>query len=275
MNDNLSKTVSILGCGWLGLALAESLVKKGHNVKGSAHTPEHLEPILNLGAKPYQIGFTPELNKDADISFFESEILISCIPPRRRNDIATYYPQQIEALAKAAITNGVKKIIFISSTSVYPNTQSSVNEENTLPPEKESGKALILAENLLLQNNSFETTVIRFGGLIGYDRHPGRFLAGGKALKNGNVPVNLIHRDDCIGIIESIISKDIWQETFNACAPEHPTRKEFYTLAAQKAGLSEPEFISSTENNYKLIDIQKLKNKLQYQFIYNNPLETI
>ena len=54
----------------------------------------------------------------------------------------------------------------------------------------------------------FNTTVIRFGGLIGYDRMPGKFLTGKKDLPNGDAPVNLIHRDDCVQIIYQIIKNE-------------------------------------------------------------------
>jgi nucleoside-diphosphate-sugar epimerase len=59
-----------------------------------------------------------------------------------------------------------------------------------------------------LQGNSrFKTTILRFGGLIGEDRNPIRFLAGRENLENPDAPINLIHQTDCIGIILRIIEK--------------------------------------------------------------------
>lgn len=269
------KRISILGCGWLGLALAELLIKKGYSVKGSVTEQAHVKELQNRGIDAFKIAFMPTLNADADLSFFECDVLISCIPPKRQADIAIYYRNQINALIEAVNVGGVTNIIYISSTSVYPNTKTKVTEDELSEPKKESGKALVLAEQLLMTSVLFKTTTLRFGGLIGYDRHPGRFLAGGKNLKNGDVPVNLIHRDDCIAIIEKIIKNEIWQEVFNACCPEHPTRKEFYIYAAQKAGLAEPEFTPGDNEEFKLVDSSKLMHQLPYTFIYNNPLETI
>ncbi len=269
------ESISILGCGWLGLALAESLVKQGFEVKGSVMNEEDLDSVSQIGAKAFKIALAPNLNNDADTSFFQSDVLISCIPPKRREDIEAYYPKQIENLIEHAKQAEVKKILFVSSTSVYPNTRNVVKENDILSPDKASGRALIQVEQMLMNENAFDTTVLRFGGLIGYDRHPGRFLAGRKELKNGNVPVNLIHRDDCIEIIQEILKQNCWNEVFHACCPEHPTRKEFYQKAAEHTSLELPEFKDELESEYKLVDPSKLIDSLNYEFIYKNPLNTI
>src|SRR5690606_15302388 len=109
-------------------------------------------------------------------------------------------------------------------------------------PETDSGKAMLAAEALFSENPAFQTTVIRLGGLIGPGRHPGRFFSGKKNVPNGMAPVNLIHLDDCIGLIEAVIEKNIWNGVFNACAPQHPSRQEFYSNAAKSAGLPLPHF---------------------------------
>ncbi|WP_258929290.1 hypothetical protein [Flavobacterium davisii] len=37
--------ISLLGCGWLGLPLAESLIKKGYEIKGSTTNLDKI-PLL-------------------------------------------------------------------------------------------------------------------------------------------------------------------------------------------------------------------------------------
>ena len=274
-NTSKLQRISILGCGWLGLALAKKLLAQGFDVKGSVMQKENLQELREVGIKAYHVVLNPHLEECSDNDFFDTDLIICSIPPKRRDDIETYYPKQIESIKQEVQKHNVKKILFISSTSVYPNTLDKVNENLQLTPEKASGKALIKAEEILTQSNSFETTILRFGGLIGYDRHPGRFLSNKKKLKNGLVPVNLIHQDDCVKIISEIIRQNIWGEIFNACCPEHPTRKDFYQEAARAAGLPEPEFDNDKQLNYKWVDSSKLINTLHYQFIYPNPLDTI
>jgi nucleoside-diphosphate-sugar epimerase len=110
---------------------------------------------------------------------------------------------------------------------------------------------------------------------MGYDRKPGNFFPVGKKIPNPDGYVNMIHRDDCIGIITKIIKKEIWDETFNACADTHPTRREFYTSAAIELGKDTPKFEESNLSEYKIVSNQKLKTILDYQFKYPNILNII
>lgn len=265
------KRISILGCGWLGLPLAEHLLKRGFTVKGSVTSSHKFDLLTYSGVRPFRLLLNEFSVEVSDPGFFEADVLIVSIPPRRTEAIERIFPAQIGQLIPFILRYKIEKIIFISSTSVYPENGRNAIEDDILQPEKDSGKALILAENLLINQPEFKTTVIRFGGLIGADRNPARFLQ-----KNGkpvsNVPVNLIHLDDCIGIISGIIEKELWGETLNACCPEHPLKKEFYGKAAEISGFSIPEF---TEENgeFKLVDSSKLIRLLDYSFIYKSPLD--
>jgi len=125
-------------------------------------------------------------------------------------------------------------------------------------------------EQLLQSNLNFKTTVLRFGGLIGEDRHPVRFLAGRKNLDNPNAPINLIHQKDCIGIIQKIIELDCWNETFNAVTPYHPSRKEYYTQKAKERNLDLPEFNNDKFSIGKTIASSKIEVVLDYAFVNLN-----
>ena len=49
------KKIAILGCGWLGLPLATSLLSKGYEVKGSTTSESKLDVLKNAGISPFQI----------------------------------------------------------------------------------------------------------------------------------------------------------------------------------------------------------------------------
>jgi len=163
----------------------------------------------------------------------------------------------------------------VSSTSVYQNTNDWVTESLENKPEKASGKAILAVEQILQSHVKENLTILRFAGLIGYDRAPGRFLANKKEVLNGNTPVNLIHLDDCIGLIDSIISKNVWGTIINGCADEHPLRETFYTLAAKKIGLVPPEFKHSESIQFKKISNTKSKSILNYTYKYPDPLTLV
>ncbi len=265
------ESVSILGCGWLGLPLAESLLERGYRVKGSTRNFAHLSNLKPKGIEPYYISLNPYVIGRNISEFLSSEVLILNFPPERREDIESYHVTQIEHLIYELKYSPVSKIVFISSTSVYPNLNREVVEKDSVSPEKPSGRALLSVERLLLGSGDFETTVIRFGGLIGYDRKPGRFLSGRKGLTGGDSPVNLIHRDDCIGVIETIMDKGVWGENFNACADMHPKRKDYYSEQARIGGFDPPEFKEDEASDHKIVSSAKLKSHTGYEFKYPDP----
>lgn len=265
------RTVSILGCGWLGVPLGRFLADRGFMVKGSVTNANKFDSLKTAGILPFRVMIDESGIETDNTSFFETDVLIISIPPRRIEGIERIFPAQIAQLIPVILKYEIRKVIFISSTSVYPENRQKAKETDVLSPDKASGKALVVAENLLRNLIDFETTIIRFGGLIGADRNPARFL-----LKSGvpvaNVPVNLIHQDDCIGIIAAIINQELWGETLNACCPEHPMKRDFYGKAAEISGLPLPD-ISDVDEDYKIVDSSKLKRLLKYKFKYKSPLD--
>lgn len=263
--------ISILGCGWLGLPLAKHFLENGFEVNGSVTSPEKFEKLSKAGISPFRIVLQDTDSIVDDFSFFDCDVLIVSIPPRRIAGIENVFPAQISQLITLVLKAKIRKVIFISSTSVYADQRQIAKETDVLFPEKDSGKGLVVAEELLRGQFGFETTILRFGGLIGADRNPARFLLK-SARSIPNAPVNLIHQDDCIGIISEIVNLEIWNETLNACCPEHPFKKEFYEKAAQISGLPEPE-IGEVSGEYKIVDISKLTGLLNYQFKYPDPMD--
>lgn len=263
--------ISILGCGWLGVPLAKHFIEKGFTVKGSVTTSEKFDLLRHSGILPFQIVLNDSEVTVDDFHFFDCDILIFSIPPGRSSGNSENFPKRILQLIPLILKAGVSKVIFISSTSVYPENLQIARENDWSVPDKESGKALLQAENLLKEQTGFETTIIRFGGLIGADRNPARFLVRSSGTV-ANAPVNLIHQDDCIGIISAIVGKGLWNETLNACCPEHPLKADFYRKAAQISGLPEP-LISDGVENHKIVDSSKLIHLLNYRFIYSSPMD--
>lgn len=267
--------ISILGCGWLGLPLGKYLSQKGFQVNGSVTSTEIFPVIEQAGIAPSLLTLSPELSGDNLEDFFSCDVLIISFPPERRADITDYLPLQFRELIAQVNKSKVRKVIFISSTSVYPDVNREVYEHENLLPTKSSGIALKEVENMLQKEKGFVTTILRFGGLIGYDRLPGRFLALKRDVPNTHAPVNLIHRDDCIEIIYQVISQEKWGEVFNACADEHPLKSNYYYQAALSKGLEPPVFSDQGESRYKIVNSDKLKKALNYTFIYPDPIEIL
>lgn len=272
--NKIENTISILGCGWLGLPLAEFFIKNQYFINASVQKTEKFKLLTSLGITPYHIQLNPHININYEKSFFDSKTLIINFPTKNRKDIIDYHSQQIISLIKEIKLAPVENVIFVSSTSVYTNVNSLIDETEDKIPKSETGKALRIAEDLFLSEKSFRSTIIRFGGLFGYDRKPGRFFAGKKQIKGGEAPVNLIHRDDCIGIIHHIIKNNYWNDIYNACCPQHPKKSDFYLQAAKLEGFDLPEFTNSLEQ-FKIINSEKLINKTGYKFKFSNPIDAL
>ena len=267
----MAKTISILGCGWLGTALGKNLMWKGYTVKGSVASAASYNALETTGIGTFHIKVEPESMTVDYSSFFNADVLVISIPPKRIENIEEIFSKQISQIVQYIQKQKIKKVLFISSTSVYESTNRKVKEGDEGNPEKPSGKALLKAEKMLMNLPGVQTTILRFGGLIGANRNPARFLLKAKEVA-GSSPVNLIHRDDCVQIITELIEKDVWGEVFNACSPGHPTKKEFYSKAAEVSQLPAPEFTEQKEN-YKIVVSDKLIQRLNYSFRYPNPLD--
>ena len=254
--------ISILGCGWLGLPLAKKLLDEGYAVKGSTTSPEKIDLLKAAGIEPFKItlstdGIAGEINH-----FLGSDILIIDIPPKAAQGRFT---DKIKTLLPCLERSSISQILFISSISVYAENAGEVNEETPANPETENGKQLLEAEAILRDNIHFRTTILRFGGLVGNDRHPVKFLAGREKVPNPDAPINLIDAEDCIGIICRIIESGKWGETYNAVAPFHPTRKTYYTQKAAEFDLPAPGFAQDNATG-KIVSTQKITDELGYDF---------
>jgi NAD dependent epimerase/dehydratase family enzyme len=81
---------------------------------------------------------------------------------------------------------------------------------------------------------------------------PGRFLSGKKDIPDGLSPVNLIHLEDCTGLLLTLIETGQEAKILNAVAPHHPTKRDFYTPAARNEGLPAPEFVAE-KKSWKIV----------------------
>ena len=250
------KNVSILGCGWLGKPLALSFLEDGYHVKGSTTSVDKLTTLEALEIEPYLINI--EDFEEYDF-FLNSDILIIAITSKNTD--------AFEELISQIQASSIQKVIFISSTSVYPSLNRVVTEaDSTLKTP------LTEIENMFRKNTFFETTIIRFAGLFGKDRHPSNWFSEGRKITQPKGFVNMIHQEDCIEIIHEIINQNCWGQTFNACSNDHPTRELFYTKAKIAKGLAVPEFAEAEKEQWKIISANKLQQMLNYTFIHDDLL---
>ena len=251
--------VSILGSGWLGLPLAKDLIQQGYPVRISTRKTEKLVSFEQFGATPYIVDIDQALFPKA---FFESDILICNITSKNQAG----FDKLIEHIADSQIQH----VLFISSSSIYLNANAVVTEDGDA---EDTDNVLFQIEQTFQSCPHFDTTILRLSGLIGYQRHPGRFFSNGKVVPQPDAPVNLIHRDDCIKLISQILEQSAWGDVFNGCADTHPTKRQFYSHARHLLGEHPPTFSDQTLGQTKTVSNAKIKQRLGYHFIYPDVMQ--
>jgi nucleoside-diphosphate-sugar epimerase len=261
------KNIGILGCGWLGLPLAKSFVKDGYQVKGTTTSEEKISLLLENNITPFIITLKENEIEGNIIDFLNNvEVLVIDIPPKLRRENKENFVAKIKTLVPYIEKALVKKVLFISSTTVYNDTDNHVTEDIIPNPKTEAGIQLLECETILQKNTHFKTTIVRFAGLIGEGRNPARFLSGKTNLENPDAPINLIDLVDCIGILKKIIENEHWDQTFNAATPFHPSREAYYTQKAIDMNLPLPIFNHDHLSVGKEISSHKIIHVLEYQF---------
>jgi len=240
--------------------LAEHFILLGHLVKAWATTESRLPELRCIKADPFIIDIgKPSSNFQ---TFLQADILIVNIPNKNTDN----FSDLIQEIGKSE----VRKVLFVSSISVYENRNKTISESNG---EESKQNPLSAIEAMFRKSNKFQTTIVRFGGLSGYSRNPGKFFRNGRLVRDSDSNVNLIHRDDCIKIISQIVEQNIWDEDFNCCADTHPTKREFYTQATKQIGAPAPDFDESGGMSFKIISNQKVKRILNYSFLHPDLME--
>lgn len=245
--------IAIIGCGWLGMALANELNQKSFQVIGSTTSQEKLAQISSIGAEAVLFQLDPMPKGEHFQKLFDCKSLIINIPPASRSNPPEFYQEQIKYL-KYMINNSsvVQRVIFISSTSYYPNTNEIVNEDTPYDFDKGSNKSVVWAEQEIEQINK-ELIILRCGGLLGHDRIPGKYFAG-KETSGKNNPTNYIHRDDVIHEISNLLETTDWPKIKNMVHPAHYKRKEVVEAMSKKYGFERPHWKSPDRTATKTVE---------------------
>ena len=177
----------IAGHGYVGRELARQATKVGHEVTA-------LSKSGGDGARACDLSNCASVLTLADA--VAPGTIIHCASSGRGGADA-YRAVFLEGSRNLLATFPEARLIFVSSTSVYGQTDgSTVTEDSETLPGRETGRILLEAEEVVRQSGG---TVARLAGIYG----PGRsvilqkFLAGQAIIEeDGRRILNQIHRDD-------------------------------------------------------------------------------
>ncbi|REG77567.1 NAD-dependent epimerase/dehydratase family protein [Algoriphagus antarcticus] len=263
--------ISIIGLGWIGQPLAHLLQNNGHAVVGSTTSVEKQTKLVNQGLEAFQFELIPFPQGKGFQELFTSEVLVINIPPRSRTTNGEMYLEQLKFLRSMVDQSKIQKVIFVSSTGVYPdqNQEEAYTEAEQITPKTTGNITLLKGETSFM--GCKELTIVRFGGLLGDDRIPGKYVAGREDV-NGNTRVNFIYRNDAARMLSWIIENELWNEIYNGVAPIHSLRKDIYERNVVELGLEAPKSYSNPPEGFdRLVSGEKIL-KSGFTFDYPNPL---
>ena len=267
------KTISIIGFGWIGEPLGFFLREKGFRVLGSTTSLEKAEKLKSRGLEAIRFSLNPHPEGVGFNALFQSEILVVNIPPRSRTGNGEFHLEQIKYLRGLLDNSTVKQVIFVSSTGVYPELISTEKyaEDFPLSHENTGNDTIFRAEELMEKDRNYRLTIVRFGGLLGDDRVPGKYFSG-KENVAGHTRVNFIHSVDAVRLLAWVIEKELWNETFNGVAPIHPLRRDIYEKNAVELGIAPPaSYQNEADGKDRLIDSSKIL-ATGFEFEFPDPL---
>lgn len=263
--------LSIIGLGWLGAPLAERLQQAGFEVRGSTTTPEKIALLRQKGIEAHLLTLDPAPNGSLQ-PLLDADYLVVNVPPKAGKQGDDFHPEQMRLIADQVRTSRIKHVLYVSSTSVYPELNREMVETDVVTPEQSAAPALVQAEQTWLALGPERTiTIVRCAGLMGDRRIPGKYVAG-RTVDSGDVPVNYLHQTDAVGLLTAVIEQ-AFLGTFNAVAPQHPTREAIYRKSCADFGYALPTFVSPAEPvPFKVINGDKLTQATGYSFMYPDPL---
>jgi nucleoside-diphosphate-sugar epimerase len=261
----MKKTISIYGGGWLGAPLAFKLALTDTDVRVSASSvhPQAAHPKISV----IEFRAEPEMPAENWSSMNDAEVQIWAIPPRRKKNSEETYLAILQEWVDNLSASSAKKLIFLSSTSVYSNVSDTVDENSGINEDSLMAKA-----EAIVSSSKTPSVILRLAGLMGGDRYVGKYFSG-KRNDGANCPINYVHKDDVVALI-ALAAERIDSGIYNIVAPIHPTKGDVGENDIERRGLPVGYWdYSVTCLGGKVVSGDKICQELNYEFRWPDPLQ--
>ena len=251
--------ILIAGCGYIGTALGERLVQSGAEVWGLRRNEEALKKISELGIQPLKADLLdPGTLRDLPVV----DAVVLCQGLSRESDsYQTTYERGTANLMEALKPSLAKRIILISSTSVYSTNDGSwVDEKIDTKGADENARCLLAAEKTVL-SGGIPSIVLRLAGIYGPGRNRIQALKTGRMKPElSEIYTNRIHRDDIISAILLLMQKGSAGEIYIGADDLPVTQKEFYTWIFNHMNLNIPDPAPASPENHRHVSNKRCSN---------------
>jgi nucleoside-diphosphate-sugar epimerase len=241
------RPVSIVGCGYTGLKLAQRWRERGAPVRGYATRDASLAAIAASGATPCRL----DLDLDLDPTAIDTggAIVYYAVPPAA----TTSSDARLERFL-ARLTAAPARIVYLSTTGVYGDHAGAVVDEDTpLDPRSARAARRVAAEGALrawAAPRQASWCILRVAGIYGPGRLPlGRLRAGEPVIATAEAgPGNRIHVDDLVeACVAAGEAPQAHLRVYNVCDGTHDSMTEYLVRVARIAGLPAPPQLPRAE----------------------------
>lgn len=245
VNNAGCNSLLVVGCGYLGLRVARRFRDAGKVVHAMTRWADRAASFRESGFEPVVADITaPETLEQLPAT---DAVLIAVGYDRGSGkSIGEVYVQGVEHLL-ARLPETVKRLIYISSTGVYGQSDGSwVDESSVCEPVREGGRACLEAEHRIEASRFADRAIIlRLAGIYGPGRIPSRAaIERGEPLE---VPVdgylNLIHVEDAASVVLACIDFARAPRTWLVSDGQPVLRREYYAEVARILHAPPPQFV--------------------------------
>ena len=274
--------VLIIGCGYVGSPLGAELARLGHEVFGVTRSAQNHEALKAASIQPLQADVSQRA--DLDKLPLPFDWVVNTVSSNRggAEEYLQVYVQGTKNIIDWLSPAPPKKYVHASSTSVYGQTDGlPVKESSPAEPASDTGRALVAAEDLLLdaaRTKKFPAIILRVAGIYGperghlflqYLKDEARIPGRGERL------INMIHRADLVNCIVAALKNGRPGEVYNAVDDEPVPHIHFFRWLSETLGKNMPPFgdepapaARKRAVTHKKVLNRKLKMELGYQFKY-------
>ena len=266
--------IAIIGCGYVGQAVAKLWHQAGHSLTATTTTPAKVAKLQQIAS---QVVVLKGNDLDALQTVLENqEMILLSLGAKGRDLYREAYLETAQNIRQIipALPN-IKQIIYTSSYAVLGNKNGAwCNEKSPIDPVNENGKILSHTEEVLLatQSKNLQVCILRLGGIYGKGReiiNIFRSWAGTTRPGNGEDYSNWIHLDDIVAAVEFLREKQLGG-IYNLVHDTPLKRRELLGRLFEIYGLAKVSWDSSLKPTLPYnarISNQKIKDQ-GYQFIH-------
>lgn len=268
--------VAIIGCGYVGSAVARIWHQKEDLVSVTTTTPDKKETLQEI-ASEIIILTGNNLAKLKNLVADKDVVLLSVGAKQRTPEI--YYRAYLETASNVVTaireTGNVRQLIYTSSYGILGSQKNTVVDETAIPnPRNEYGEILTKTEQVLLSvpASEYKTCILRLSGIYGEGRELIRIfsrVAGTTRPGKGDDYTNWVHIDDIVGAIDFAKQKQL-HGIYNLASEGVLTTKEFFTKLFESHNLSNVTWDDSQPSN-RSYSMKLSSQKIQdagYRFVH-------